>query len=191
MKKASSGRLDHAGKPISWWGRRFRLRACTGPRPALCRLRQAGRDGVALDVSRDPLDLPGIARVVIEGLILPERLTSSSQDLVSTPRGRSLQPTHQHRNGNFGKDEQMNMVRHDHPGAELIEASFALSNQNGLSHQIRGWPVPEPEWTRGYRSRARSRSTKARAVDALCVESKWAGSVPQRRQVRNRWAPGG
>jgi len=38
----------------------------------------------------------------------------------------------------------MNMVRHHHPRTELVEAPFVLSDQNGLSHQVRDVRVPQP-----------------------------------------------
>ena len=84
---------------------------------------------------------------MIERLVLPERLPGPPQDSVGAPRGRSLQPAHQYRNGNLGKDEQMNMVRHHHPRTELVEASLALSDQNSFSHQIRDVGVLEPQRT--------------------------------------------
>ena len=64
----------------AWWGRRFRLPTCAGPRPALRGLCQIGRNGFSsmyLIVRSSWLE----TQVMIVRLILPERMPGSSPGL--------------------------------------------------------------------------------------------------------------
>jgi hypothetical protein len=134
---------------LRWWGRRFRLPAGTGPRPALRRAYQPGRNRVFLDICYGPLYLTRITKVMVEGFVLPERLPSPAQDSVCASGRRPFQPSHQHRYRDQRENQQMHVVRHYHPGTKMIEVPLALSDPNGVGDLIGNPRVPEPSWSRG------------------------------------------
>ena len=127
-----------------WWGRRFRLPSCTGPGPVFRRAHQTGINRVRFNVRYGSVELIRVAKIVVPGLVLPERLTGSTQYPIRVPRGRSFQPSHQHRHGNPRKNQQMHVVRHDHPGTQFVKVSLGLPGHNSAGNQISDTSVREP-----------------------------------------------
>jgi hypothetical protein len=52
---------------------------------------------------------------MIPGLVLPKRLSGPARDPVCTSGRRSFQPSHRHRHRDYGKNQQMHVIRHDEP----------------------------------------------------------------------------
>src|ERR1019366_10571209 len=43
--------------------------------------------------------------------------------------------------------QHMHVIRHDHPGSELIEMPSALAIQQGMGHHICYTGIPQPNWS--------------------------------------------
>ena len=84
-------------------------------------------------------------------LILPKRLSGPTQDLVSSPRRRSFQPSHQHRCCDHWENQQVHVVRHHHPSTKIIEMPLASSHQNRVGDRIGNPRVLEPSRSRSAR----------------------------------------
>ncbi len=69
---------------------------------------------------------------MIIGLILPERLAGATQYLVRSSRREAFNRLCDSRNGNFGIENNMNMIWHHAEGYQLIEFELSLAELQSI-----------------------------------------------------------
>jgi hypothetical protein len=75
---------------------------------------------IEFDVSNDRSSLLGRPHSPIIGFILPKRSTSSAQEIVSLPRGDSLNILSYSRSGSPRIDQEMDVIRHHNKSDEVV-----------------------------------------------------------------------
>ena len=130
-------------------GQPFGLPTCTGPRPRLRRSHQSRTYRVTLNVSSSSINLTRMPQVVVKGLILPEWLTCPAQYQVGCAGRRSLQPPHQDGYRRLRENQQMNVVRHHHPGTKFVEVPPGVSVQDGVGDHFSNLGIAKPVWSQG------------------------------------------
>jgi hypothetical protein len=118
---------------ITRWGRRLRLRrvsrpaiSSARPRISLHRSRQSSPHRIAQYVSLDPPKrLPRPDQMVVT-LVLPKLSPGSPKDGVSLPSTVALHPPQELGHVSPRRQQQMNVIRHDHPRVQIIVLSSAV-----------------------------------------------------------------
>lgn len=122
------------------------FRRGTGPAPGLRRGSESGGDGVFFDVA-DGSELDSLANPAIKRLFLPKRLASKTEYLVRLARRRTLQPARDRGQRYVRRDQDMDVVRHDHPGVKLVKPSLTFARFNGVRHEIGDSRIAQPTWS--------------------------------------------
>jgi len=94
------------------------LGVAAGPRPVLRGCRHTCGDRIIFDVGTDVVELFGRAHPVVEGFILPERLSLAGKDGVGLMGTRALDSVHYARNGDVWRDQEMNVIGHHYKSVE-------------------------------------------------------------------------
>ena len=96
-----------------------------------------GRDRVALDVARNPLELSFVAYPTIVGFSLPELLPNPSQKLVRLPGRKPFDRLLQLAGRHLRRQQEMHMVGHHHPRVQAIVPRFALAKLERIGDKLR------------------------------------------------------
>jgi hypothetical protein len=122
-------------------------RACpipARPAPHSGRWHEARRHGVLFDVANDFVELGGVANPAVPGFLPPEGLTGEFQNLVGFVSGRALQPTRHRGERHLWRDQQVDMVWHDHPGVKFVKPPVCLSCRDGFGNYRCDTYIPQP-----------------------------------------------
>jgi len=89
---------------------------------------------VHFDIAYDSVKLRLIAHQPVIAFVLPKRLTGESEYLVALPGCESLERLH--RFGNIGErgNEQMNVIRHDDKGVEIVVSRDPIPVVDGFEN---------------------------------------------------------
>jgi hypothetical protein len=123
----------------------FACQPCARPWPILRGLYKTSSYRIVLNVSNDPIQLAVVADPMIERFVLPESIPSPAQNLVGLPCCRALQPTSNLRQWNLGFQKHVDVIGHDHPSSQYIEAPCLLAVPEGISEQLRNTRILQPE----------------------------------------------
>ena len=126
------------------WGRRFRLPGGARPAPQSGIWHEARSYRVLSDVALCPVQTFRAANPMIPGLIEPEGLPGQAKYLVSFASRRTLQPARDNGQRHMGRDKQVNMIRHDHPGVKFVKPSLAFARFDGVRHEIGNSSIFQP-----------------------------------------------
>jgi len=129
------------------WDRRFRLSIGARPWPHFRRRDETRRHGVLFNVASGPVQSFCSPDPVIPGFVLPERLTSSSEQPVGGPGGGSFEPAHKQRRWHNRRYQNMYVVRHHHPRVELIEQTSVFAISDRVRHKQGNSRIGQPSWT--------------------------------------------
>ncbi len=120
---------------------------CTRERPQLGRGRQSSRNRIGFDVFGNPNEFSLVPNVMIVGFSPPEWVAGASQNAISFASGRSLQPACDDWHGHQRQDQQVDMIRHDHPRVKLVESSALRAMPNRARHNLSNGGILQPQST--------------------------------------------
>ena len=122
-------------QPLSsrWWGGRPRLRrvsrlasapsvrwrSCAGPWKAVCGFNEPGFNWIVDNISFNAPELFPVPHQMIVAFVLPKGFSGTSQQLVGLPRTIAFQSAQDRRYIDMGREKQVNVIRHDHPGVQI------------------------------------------------------------------------
>jgi len=117
------------------------------PGPQFGSLHQSGPHRIRFDVPHDPLKLLTVAHPVIIGFVLPKLQPGSTQDEIGFPRAGVLHCASYFPQRFVGLQQNMHVVRHNHPCEELVQTPFPACDEQRLCDRdghVRmsqeGWP---------------------------------------------------
>lgn len=116
----------------------------TGPAKKLGGCDEPRGHWVLFDVPCNSAELGAIADPAVPRLVFPKRLASASENPVGLPSGRTFEPARDCGQGNQGCQQQMNVVRHENPGMQFIEAPASLTIQNLFRDYLRNLGIRQP-----------------------------------------------
>jgi len=92
---------------------------------------------MVLDVGVNAPELTLVAHQAVVALVLPEGFARPPQRLIG-PLGRdALQRSQEIRYRHVRRNEQMNMVRHDHEGVQHVVVKFGFTILDRIDHKLR------------------------------------------------------
>jgi hypothetical protein len=95
--------------------------------PVFHRTDEAGGNRIVFDIADGFIEFAGVADPAVEGFVAPEGPTGKPEDPIGFSRRRAFQPAGDNRERFVWGDQKMDVVWHDYPGVELVEASFGFS----------------------------------------------------------------
>src|ERR1022692_2013445 len=101
---------------------------------------ESGFHGIVFDVSHNSLELVFVSDPVVVRLSLPKGLAGTTEYQVSFTRGAAFQRAKQTLRRNFGPQEYVDMVGHDHPSPQLVVAKLEPALQR--IHYNAGYVLP-------------------------------------------------
>jgi len=146
-------------QPLSsrWWGGRPRLRrvsrlasapsvrwrSCAGPWKAVCGFNEPGFNWIVDNISFNAPELFPVPHQMIVAFVLPKGFSGTSQQLVGLPRTIAFQSAQDRRYIDMGREKQVNVIRHDHPGVQIAIRLGVLNatpdqSGNGRLFQMNG-----------------------------------------------------
>ncbi len=129
---------------VSRWGRRFRLPGCARPAPISGIMYETRGHGVLFDVALRPVQTFSTADQVIPGFVEPKGFAGKTEYLVGPSCRRTFQPASNRGDWNLGRDEQVDVVRHDHPCVKGVKRSFTFARFDRIGHQVGNWRIFQP-----------------------------------------------
>ena len=186
------------------WDRRFRLSIlnlsdrrnrlshllpCARPVPKLCGLYQTGLHRVFVDVAGNLPKLVAVTHPMIPGFVFPERLTGETENFVSATGCGTLQPTRNRRQRNAGRQQQVNVIGHNHPGMQFVESALGFSCHKGIRHKTcdpgvhqparsGGLPIQLPVAFHKRRQDLVARTRRHRSIESPGREDRSPFSIP-------------
>ena len=76
---------------------------------------------------------------MVVAFMLPEWLAGASEDPIGLMRGKSFQGSEPSSRRNVGCYQQMNVIRHNHEGVELVTMKPAITGTNSFNYQRRNF----------------------------------------------------
>jgi hypothetical protein len=98
----------------------------------LFRIRQPGVDWITFYIPDDILKFLPRTNPVVVRFLLPERHSGASENSVCHTTGPPLEPPHDARHGGVRSEDHVDVVGHDDPGVEIIEAADLLTVLKGI-----------------------------------------------------------
>jgi len=148
------------------WDRRFRLSSGARPGPHLSRRYQSRGHRIFLNISSCAAESLVPANPVVPRFILPEALTRSPDQAIRIASSGSLQPAHDRSDFHFRRNQNVNVVRHDHPRVKPVKPAPMLAVFDCVGNQAGYRGISQPKGTArfflqlsipGYESVSRSR----------------------------------
>jgi hypothetical protein len=122
-------------------------RACpipARPTPTFDVIDKVGRHRILFDVSHDLVELGAVANPAVPGFLSPKRLTRESKNPVGFVSCRALQPAGDLRHRYVRRDQEMDVIRHDYPGMQFVEASNCRTGCHCVRYHGGDAHVPQP-----------------------------------------------
>lgn len=116
-----------------------------GPTPILRFDHETCGDGIVFDVTSNPGELMPVPNPVIKRLRVPED-TAAMENPIGRMRRRAFQPSGDLREPPRRPNQRMNMVRHNDPGIQLIEAARVVTIQESVLNNLCDPVISEPHW---------------------------------------------
>src|SRR5579871_564370 len=120
------------------------LLPCTRPSPRLCNLHQTSSHRILLHIRNQRPQFLLCPNPVIVRFILPKRQASAAQDIIRHARRAPLNPSHHRGKAAAKLPNHVDMIRHEHPGVEVIKIAAGLSKQKRVSHHLRNASIRQP-----------------------------------------------
>ena len=121
---------------------------CTGKTEELGSGDQAGGHGVVFDVVFGFGKFRSVADPTVPGLVFPEWLARAMQNLISFASGRAFEPASYFGERHHRRQQQVDMIGHQHPGVKVIESSLRCAIHKLVCHHLRYSLVCQPFWSR-------------------------------------------
>ncbi len=86
---------------------------------------------------------------MIVGLVLPERQARAFQELIRPKSGRTFQPTRDLVYRDLWQNQQMDVVGHDYPRSEFVEASLLFADDDCFGYQASNAGLVQPSGAGG------------------------------------------
>ena len=138
-------------------------------------LRQPSLHRIPLNVSGDLAPLLSVSHPMIIGLPLPKLVARSMQQPVRLTRRGALQRFQQKARRNRGQQQQVDMIRHDHPWSQLV-VSEAFATKQRFDHKSGNCLVPQMNGSGSCPVEAAIHPSERFAI----------GHLARRRKVRTR-----
>src|SRR6266566_4737495 len=116
----------------------FPIHRCAGPRPVLNGSAQPARNGVFLYVAYDPLFLSPVPYAVLEIVFCPERRPACREQAISLTRTGALNTGDTTRQTFRRPKQQVQVVWHQNPGAQL-ESPLDLPSVQYPGYRVGRW----------------------------------------------------
>jgi len=123
--------------------RRASARRGAGPGECLWGINETGLDRIPLNVSLNPAGLVIIPNKVIITLLLPERPARRVHDPIRLVASESLQRSKPDARRRPWRDQQMDVVRHNDEGVQLVSSELNLAGMNGSDNHLRDLRLPQ------------------------------------------------
>src|SRR5213593_2799568 len=107
-----------------------------GPRPFIKRSDQAGRNGVSLYISNDPVPLFRVLYPPIITFILPKWFARAVQYLIGCTSGKSFNRLRDFWKGRVRLDDDVNVVRHHAECNKIIELEVPVAESKGIYNAL-------------------------------------------------------
>ena len=118
------------------------------PRPQFDPLYQRGPHWIPFDISDDTLKFLAVPHPVVIGFVLPKPQTGSTQDEIGFPRAGVLHCARHLPQWFVGLQQNMYMVRHNHPCEELVQSPFPACDVQRLCDRSGHLRMPQEGWPR-------------------------------------------
>ncbi len=118
---------------------------CARPTPVAWLADQTRGDGIVFDIGDDTFQFRIVPNPMIERFRLPKGLSGSTQNQVGCARRGALQPARNYRQWLLWPQDDVNVIRHDDPGLELIEVSLPRAVLNCGGDRLRHTRVLQPD----------------------------------------------
>jgi hypothetical protein len=105
-----------------------------GPAEGFWRGDQAGRDRVVLDVTLNASGLFTVSDKVIVTFVLPEMVAGTAENLIGLVSCEAFERAEPLSRDDMRCDQQVNVVRHDNEGVEIVAAKAAFSCLDGFDY---------------------------------------------------------
>src|SRR5580700_1315055 len=102
---------------------------------------------IPFDVVLKTVEFALIANPVIEGFVLPKRKACSMEKVVRLSRCDTFQRAGNLLDLKLWSDQQMNVVRHDGIGMQIVVLQFGGSSENSRGHELSYRRVLQPNGT--------------------------------------------
>ena len=195
-----SASASNPGKSASSrsWNRRsvsvVCLLSCTRPSPRLRNLHQASSHRIVLHIRNQRPQFLLCPNPVIVRFILPKRQASAAQDIIRHARRAPLNPSHHRGKAAAKLPNHVDMIRHEHPGVEVIKIAAGLSKQKRVSHHLRNASIRQPArpvrlaWQRsGQPPRNGKHGVVRNPMREMSPIKKHSG-LSKRQTTENRWS---